>query len=225
MLEKGGAGDTEREEDQAGEEVEEEVLGGGTALAGLDTPHAGADHQDHQAGQAGQDGRHGDAVCVLHQDGEDDDRQHVDHGPESDGESGDGDDGDPDGEDGGEGIAPAEERDADQADAVDLLGTGVVETAGDEVRGEDDTLGVVTPVGGQHDGGEHGEVGGCEEEAGDQEVVVRHGLAGVVTGEASVPGEAGAGGEEDVGGEVGVAVTVPAIEGLVANTNSSLVTQ
>ena len=56
-------------------------------------------------------------------------------------------------------------------------------------------------------------------------MVVRHGLAGVVTGEASVPGEAGAGGEEDVGGEVGVAVTVPAIEGLVANTNSSLVTQ
>ena len=41
-------------------------------------------------------------------------------------------------------------------------------------------------------------------------MVVRHGLARVVTGEAAVSGEAGAGGVEEAGGEVGVAVAVPA---------------
>ena len=161
-LGEGRAEDAECQQCEARQEVKEEILGGGAALASLGTPHHQADHQDDEADQGGDDGGHGDAVGVLHQHGQTDHCQHVDDGPERDGQPGDGEDCDPDGEDGGESVAPAEDRDAQQADAVDLLGTGVVQTAGYQVGGEHDTLGVVASVGGQHDGREHGEVGGCQ---------------------------------------------------------------
>ena len=51
----------------------------------------------------------------------------------------------------------------------DLI-AGVVEAAGDEVCGEDDALRVVSAVGGQHDGGQHREVGGGQQQARDQQL-------------------------------------------------------
>ena len=46
----------------------------------------------------------------------------------------------------------------------------MVEAAGDEVCGEDDALRVVSAVGGQHDGGQHREVGGGQQQARDQQL-------------------------------------------------------
>ena len=189
--------------------MKEEIFSIWAALARLYTSHGQADQEDHEAEKGGDDGGDGEAVRVLHQDCQTDHCHHVDNGPDGDWEPGDGEDSDPDGEDGGEDIAPSQNIDAEQTDAVDLLSTGVVQTAGDQVGGEDNALAVVASVGRQHDGRQHGEVGSREEEAGNQEMIVRHGLTGVVTSEASVPSEAGAGGVEDAGGEVGVAMSVP----------------
>ena len=46
----------------------------------------------------------------------------------------------------------------------------MVEAAGDEVGGEDNALGVVSAVGGQHDGRQHREVGGGQQQARDQQL-------------------------------------------------------
>ena len=107
---------------------------------------------------------------VGDEDSDAEDGHHVEDRPDGDGEPGHGDQSHPDREDGGEHIRPTEEVETGQTHGVHLLCACVVQTRGDQVRSEHDALGVVTPVGGQHDGREHGQVTGGQQQAGYQEL-------------------------------------------------------
>ena len=149
---------------------------------------------------------------VGHEDSDAEDGHHVEDRPDSDGESGHGDQGHPDREDSGEHIRPAEEADRGQTHGIHLLRACVVETGGNQMRCEHDALGVVAPVGGQHDGRQHGQVTGGQQQTRDEELklslekdqtccnhlhlVVGHGEAGVIAGRTPVTRHAGAGGVE-----------------------------
>ena len=85
----------------------------------------------------------------------------------------------------------------------------MIQATGDQVASEDDTLSVVTSVGGQHDGGQHGQVGCGEQEAGDEELVVRHSSTGIIAGGSAVSSKTLTRGVECAGAEVGVTSTIP----------------
>ena len=86
----------------------------------------------------------------------------------------------------------------------------MIQTAGYEVSSEHNTLSVVTSVGRQHDGRQHGQVGCGEQETGDEELVVRDSSTGIIAGGSSVSSEALTRGVECAGAEVGVASTISA---------------
>ena len=136
-----------------------------------DTSDAPRSNEDGGGDEARYDEGQGDAVGgVGHEDSDAEDGHHVEDRPDSDGEPGHSDQGHPDREDSGEHIRPAEEADGGQTHGVHLLRACVVETGGDQMRREHDTLGVVAPVGGQHDGRQHGQVTGGQQQTRDEEL-------------------------------------------------------
>ena len=122
--------------------------------------------------------------------GEDEAGSDVEDAPEVDVEVSHGEDGDPDTEELGERVRVLEER------RVSGPLAGVVEAACDQLAPVDRGLGVMSPVEGEHDGREEGEVGDGEDQPHRELGVVRLGRAAIRAGGAPVAGLAGAGGEE-----------------------------
>ena len=136
-----------------------------------DTSNTPRGHEDGGGDEARYDEGHGDAVRgVGDEDSDAEDGHHVEDRPDGDGEPGHGDQGHPDREDSGEHIRPAEEADRGKTHGVHLFCACVIQTRGYQMRREHDTLSVVTSVGGEHDGGQHGQVTGGQQQTRDEEL-------------------------------------------------------
>ena len=140
-------------------------------FARRDTSNTPRGHKDGGGDEARYDEGHGDAVRgVGDEDSDAEDGHHVEDRPDGDGEPGHGDQGHPDREDSGEHIRPAEEADRGKTHRVHLFCACVIQTRGYQMRCEHDTLSVVTSVGGEHDGGQHGQVTGGQQQTRDEEL-------------------------------------------------------
>ena len=65
-----------------------------------------------------------------------------------------------------------EQSDTENTETVNILGTGMVEAARDEVCRIYYRFCIVSSVGCQHDGRQHGQVGGGEQQGGHEQLVV-----------------------------------------------------
>ena len=75
---------------------------------------------------------------------------------------------DPDGQNGSEDIREVENVHRENTKTVDLPGTGMVEAAANDVSGIDKRFSIVSSVRCQHEGGQHGQVGGGEQQGGHE---------------------------------------------------------